>query len=206
MGSIHYRGLFLYCWRHAAAEATIARIMPIRFRIRTAARPSRHQRVLASDAGASAPDAASAPGAASTPSAVPAYARIAPAGSMARMWPRRYSSQFTQLKNLGVTLYRNDVRNVADAVNLANLAQTMQTSGVTMYSVILMQLPHAIDLAGRSHRLRICAADRSRAALRVLRSDQRTRRDLPQRQARWRDAHRLPQRLLCERSTSACRT
>jgi hypothetical protein len=53
--------------------------------------------------------------------------------------------QLSQLKNLGVTLYRNNVNNVDDAIKLSNMAQMMQASGVTVYPVILMTVFEAAN-------------------------------------------------------------
>ena len=50
------------------------------------------------------------------------------------------SQQLAQLKDLNVTLYRNDVSNVEGAKKLASVAQTYAQSGVTVYPVILQTL------------------------------------------------------------------
>ncbi|SAK62436.1 hypothetical protein AWB82_03164 [Caballeronia glebae] len=103
-----------------------------------------------SPAGASSPIAASSPTPASGPSTT-AKPVIAPAGSVFYgmnghdNWIGPYQTstpeqQLAQLKDLNVTLYRNDVSNVAQAQKLAGIAQTMEQSGVTVYPVILQQL------------------------------------------------------------------
>ncbi|WP_244197725.1 lipopolysaccharide biosynthesis protein [Caballeronia ptereochthonis] len=53
--------------------------------------------------------------------------------------------QLSQLKDLNVTLYRNDVSSQAEAVKLASLAQTMQPSGVTVYPVLLQLVKNFSD-------------------------------------------------------------
>jgi len=96
--------------------------------------------------GASSPSTASESGASST--ALPA---IAPSGSVfygmnghvnlagpyTKSTPEQ---QLAQLKDLNVTLYRNDVSNVEGAQKLSSIAQMMAKSGVTVYPVILQQL------------------------------------------------------------------
>jgi hypothetical protein len=44
--------------------------------------------------------------------------------------------QLSQLKDLGITMYRNDINNQGGAVNLAQIAQTMIAQGVMVYPVI----------------------------------------------------------------------
>ncbi|SAK65937.1 hypothetical protein AWB76_03735 [Caballeronia temeraria] len=63
-------------------------------------------------------------------------------------WPGPYwnstpTQQLAQLKDLNVTLYRNDVSNVAGAQTLASIARMMAKSGVTVYPVILQNLDFA---------------------------------------------------------------
>jgi hypothetical protein len=48
------------------------------------------------------------------------------------------STQISQLKDLGATIYRNDVYNLASANVVAKMAQTMAASGITVYPVIML--------------------------------------------------------------------
>ncbi|EKS70531.1 MULTISPECIES: glycosyl hydrolase [Caballeronia] len=48
------------------------------------------------------------------------------------------ATQLAQLKDIGATIYRNDVYNLASAKVIAKMAQTMAASGVTVYPVILL--------------------------------------------------------------------
>ena len=48
------------------------------------------------------------------------------------------ATQLAQLKDLGATIYRNDVYSLNSAKVIANMAQTMAASGVTVYPVIMM--------------------------------------------------------------------
>jgi Glycosyl hydrolase catalytic core len=112
-----------------------------------------------SGSGASAASGASAPAGASSPAPASGtgnttdtpLAVIAPSGSVFygmnghvnRAGPYQTTSldtQLAQLKDLGVTLYRNDVGNVEGAQYLASVAQKYARSGVTVYPVILQQL------------------------------------------------------------------
>jgi hypothetical protein len=101
--------------------------------------------------GASSPTGASSPaGAASAPSSTSApLAVIAPAGSVfygmnghinnpsGGYATNSPETQLAQLKDLNVRLYRNDASDQAQAVKLANVAQMMAASGVTVYPVLL---------------------------------------------------------------------
>ncbi|WP_061171562.1 hypothetical protein [Caballeronia hypogeia] len=49
-------------------------------------------------------------------------------------------TQLAQLQELGATIYRNDVYSAASAKALANVANTIENGGVTMYPVMLMNL------------------------------------------------------------------
>ncbi|SAK77513.1 hypothetical protein AWB80_04645 [Caballeronia pedi] len=104
------------------------------------------------DGGASAPAAASSPAPASgTAAADTPMPVIAPSGSIFYgmnghinlTGPYQTSTpeqQLAQVKDLGLTLYRNDVSSVAGAQKLASVAQMMAKSGVTVYPVILQSL------------------------------------------------------------------
>ncbi|SAK49671.1 glycosyl hydrolase [Caballeronia ptereochthonis] len=48
------------------------------------------------------------------------------------------ATQLAQLKDLGASIYRNDVYNLASAKVVAKIAQTMAASGVTVYPVIML--------------------------------------------------------------------
>ncbi|MDR5758506.1 lipopolysaccharide biosynthesis protein [Caballeronia sp. LZ035] len=98
---------------------------------------------------------ASSPAPASDPASAPA-AVIAPTGSIfygmnghvnaagayATSSPQQ---QLAQLKDLNVSMYRNDVSSQADAVKLASVAQMMQPSGVTVYPVLLQVVKDFTD-------------------------------------------------------------
>lgn len=53
--------------------------------------------------------------------------------------------QLAQLKDLNVSMYRNDVSSQADAVKLASVAQMMLPSGVTVYPVLLQVVKDFTD-------------------------------------------------------------
>jgi hypothetical protein len=64
------------------------------------------------------------------------------AGAYAVSTPQQ---QLAQLKDLGVSMYRNDVSSQAEAVKLANIAQMMLPSGVTVYPVLLQVVKDFTD-------------------------------------------------------------
>ena len=106
----------------------------------TPSTPASTPSVPASDPAASAPSAAN-----------PATTPITPAGSIFYGMNGHINGggayaisspelQLSQLKDLNVKLYRNDVYDQASAMNLANVAQMMAKSGVTVYPVLLQSL------------------------------------------------------------------
>ncbi|BAO89707.1 putative uncharacterized protein [Caballeronia cordobensis] len=103
------------------------------------------------DSGASAPLAASSPEPASGSTGTSGAAVIAPSGSIfygmnghvnlaGPYTSTSLDQQLAQLKDLNVTLYRNDIRDLDGAKKLAAVAQSFAQSGVTVYPVILQTL------------------------------------------------------------------
>jgi hypothetical protein len=56
-------------------------------------------------------------------------------------------TQLSQLRDLGATIYRNEVYNQASANKLAGIAQTMADGGVTVYPVMLSSIDYSSEQA-----------------------------------------------------------